>query len=384
VFAPGVGVFARHAGLDGVVAEVLVIGAGPAGWAAAHACAMRGLETVLVAPEPHARWPATYGIWGDETRLLPAGSRWVEASTRVFALTEHQLPRRYAVLDNGSVHTALSHPEVRTVSGRVSSIVPGSRGCAVNLDSGRVLAAAVVIDASGAAPSRVEQTAFGLILPGHTDEAMFMDWRVPPGFDPSTFRYSVPLPGDRMLVEETSLARQPGLSHAELRRRLAARGITSGTVERVRIPMDLPVPPRRPGVVPFGAAAALVHPATGYSCADTFRLAPRLAEAIASTLPHGPASAVRAACHEVWPPAARLVHSMRRRGLAVLLALPPHRIPEFFELFFGLPAELQLRYLGRREDVRGTAAAMAMMFRSADRTLRVAMARHAFAPKGLR
>ncbi|HEU5470386.1 MAG TPA: lycopene cyclase family protein [Actinophytocola sp.] len=368
--------------------DVLVAGAGPAGWAAAAACARHGLETVLVDPDPHARWPATYGLWADECALLPDGSRWVAAPARAFALSEHRLARDYAVLDNESVRTALAGAPVRVVRGRAVAALGGPRGVTVRLAAGGLLAAAVVVDATGArrvlsggpAPGpRAEQTAYGVVLPDRADEAVFMDWRPAPGFGAGSFRYAVPLPGGATLVEETSLASRPGLDPARLRDRLAARGIAAGAgrIERVRIPVDLPVPAGRPGVVAFGAAAALVHPATGYSVADTFRLAPRLAGAIGAALPRGPHAALRAGRHALWPPAARAVHALRRRGLAVLLRLPPHRVPAFFELFFGLPAELQRGYLGEREDVRLTAAAMTEMFRMADRSMRVAIGRSA-------
>jgi lycopene beta-cyclase len=357
--------------------DVLVAGAGPAGWAAAAACARLGLDTALVAPNPHARWPATYGMWTDQCALLPAGSWWVSAPVRVFAVSERELPRHYAVLDNESVRAALADQRVDSISDRLVEVVSGPRGCTVTLASGQVRAAAVVIDATGARRSRgqAEQTAFGVTVPNHAlDGATFMDWRPAPGFDSSTFLYAVPLPDGRTLLEETSLGGRPGPGMAELRARLTARGLpVDATVERVRIPLDIPVPKARPGVITFGAAAALVHPATGYSVADTFRLAPRLAEAIRAELRRDPAAAGR---RVLWPPAARAVHLLRRRGLAVLLALPPCRLPEFFELFFGLPAELQQSYLHGREDVRGTAEAMAMIFSRADRTLRSIIARH--------
>ena len=46
---------------------------------------------------------------------------------------------------------------------------------------------------------------------------------------------------------------------------------------------------------------------------------------------------------------------------------------DFFELFFQLPAELQRAYLSDREDVTGTAAAMAKLFRAAPWRLRAKM-----------
>jgi lycopene beta-cyclase len=214
-----------------------------------------------------------------------------------------------------------------------------------------------------------------MVVPGGSDEAVFMDWSPPPGFDRSTFRYAVPLPGERMLLEETSLARRPGLGFAELRDRLAARGIPGvGAVERVRIPLDLPIPSQRPGVIPFGVAAGLVHPATGYSVADAFRLAPRLAEALAGK---GSEAAVRAGWRVIWPREARVVHGLRRRGLAVLLGLTPQQVPEFFEVFFNLSDELQRKYLSERADVAGTAEAMLAIFLAAERSLRRSIVRFA-------
>lgn len=350
------------------MADVVVAGSGPAGWAIAHHCARRGLDVTLVAPAPDQRWPATYGMWADECALLPPGCQWIEAPARAFALSEHTLPRPYAILDNDSVRAALAHPAIQTIMDRIAEVRAGPRGCAVTLRSGRHLAATTVINATGPRPGKAEQTAYGLVLPTAPDEAVFMDWRPPPGFDASTFRYAVPLPGDRVLVEETSLARRPGLGFAELRNRLLARGIpAAGTVERVRIPLDLPIPKKTP-ILPFGAAAGLVHPATGYSVADTFRLAPSLAEAIKDP---------NAAWQVLWPAQARAVHALRRRGLSVLLGLPPAQVPEFFEIFFEISPELQRKYLSERADLAGTAEAMLAIFRAADRTLRRRIARFA-------
>lgn len=207
-----------------------------------------------------------------------------------------------------------------------------------------------------------------------------MDWWRGGG-GPATFLYAVPVPGGRVLLEETSLARRPGLGMAELRRRLYARldehGIPAGdAVERVRFPVDTPPPARfGRGAIPFGAAAGLVHPATGFSVADTFRLAPRVAGAIHRTLRRGPLAVNLAARHAMWPPAARVVHRLRRYGLATLLALTPEQVPEFFALFFALPAHRQRAYLSGRTDVTGTAAAMAALFRAAPGPLRRALVR---------
>ena len=384
--------------MTGVAVDVVVAGAGPAGWAVARACASRGLRTVLLAPRPAAPWPATYGMWLDEARLLPPGAGYVVARARVFAGSARWLAREYAVLDNPSVWAALSHPAVEVRTGRLGDVD-----------------APVVIDATGSRRSAdaAEQTAYGALVPASVaapivgpGEAVFMDWRQPrPG--PATFLYAVPLPDGRVLLEETSLARRPGLPTTELRDRLLTRlaqhDIDPGDaqVERVRIPLSSGVNPQYPAptrsrgaspkpvyrrwptvlgharglwttsgrewnVVPFGAAAGLVHPATGFGVGDALRLAPRVADAIIV----GGAEAAR---QTIWSARARAVHRLRRAGLHTLLALPPERLPDFFELFFALPKERQHAYLTGREDLAGTAAAMAALFRAAPWPLRRTM-----------
>ena len=356
-----------------------MLGGGPAGRALAGACAGFGLETTLVDPRPEKPWTSTYGAWADELpKGVPIATR--APVTRAVGTEPHVLDREYVVLDNERLRVLPSSVHVEV--GKSTSITISARGSSVRLADGRTLTAQLVVDATGAPPSRgrVEQTAAGVIVSQEEarpvlgdGEALIMDWRQPPvgSVDWATFLYAVPLGPDRVLLEETSLARRPGLPVAELRTRLAARlaahGIPPSTVEeQVRFPVDL----SRSTRLTFGAAAALVHPATGYSVATTLSLAPLVAEAIADTLPKGPRAARAAAKQVVWPPAAKVVHTMRRHGLRALLAMPPEQVPEFFDLFFQLPEELRRSYLSDREDVAGATKAMAELFRHAPWRLR--------------
>jgi len=303
-------------------------------------------------------------MWLDETTVLPPGSRWVSARARGGG---RWLPREYAVLDNDSVLAAFAHPDIEVIKARAEAMT----ATRVRLTGGDVLRAGMVFDATGVlgAATRVEQTAYGVVVPATPllppGEAIFMDWRQPPEFgEPATFLYAIPLPDGRVLLEETSLARRPGLGFAELRRRLQARvGLFEGLVERVRFPVDIAPPAARArGAIPFGATAGLVHPATGFSLAETFRLAPLVASAVRG----GP----RAVRRVLWPASARLVYRLRRRGLATLLSLTAAEHEEFFDLFFALPDRRQRAYLSGRTDPRGTAAAMAALFRAAPTHLR--------------
>ncbi|CAN3131669.1 lycopene cyclase family protein [Mycobacterium sp. smrl_JER01] len=373
--------------------DVLVVGGGPAGMALAGACGRLGLDTGLLDPAPDRPWLATYGLWSRELPAdLPDSVVAARAAGRAIARTEHLLGWEYAVLDVPAfrAHLAGRLSGVHVHTGR--AVGSPERGM-VSLADGSQLRASVVVDAGGrwrpldrtaSHGTPAEQTAFGLILdedraaplvaPG---DALFMDWRADHGEAGwPTFLYGVPLGGGRVLLEETSLARRPGLALSTLRRRLHARLARRGVVppedarsEKVSFRVDHP---RHAGrdVLGFGAAAPLIHPATGFSVAASLQLAPLVAEALAAHLPSDPDSALSAAQQTVWPRTAQAIHRFRRIGLEALLRMPPPEVPDFFEQFFSLPDAHKWTYLTARDDVGGTAAAMSCLFRHSGNRLR--------------
>lgn len=391
-------------------ADVLVLGGGPAGRALAGECAARGLRTTLVDPAPDRAWRATYGAWADELpTTLPDAVVGARVPARAFGTGPHRLARRYAVLGTGALRSHLDAglADVRVVGARAGSVRALGAGHAADTSAGE-LTADVVVDATGA-PRRgtaAEQTAYGVVVPEEAaaelvapGEALFMDWRPDHGHDGwPTFLYAVPYGDGTVLLEETSLARRPGLALPELRARLHARlrrwGVDAGEqapVERVRFPVDVPRAPAHP--VPFGAATPLVHPASGFSVATALALAPAVADALHDGLDtpgsgHGAAHRVgrpgdRAAAGAravLWPPAAVAVHRLRRHGLQTVLGLPPALVPAFFEAFFRLPDHRVRAFLSGRDDLPGTLAAMAGLFRHADPAIRGRLLRSAVQP----
>jgi lycopene beta-cyclase len=383
-----------------------VVGAGPSGRALAGACAARGLRTALVDPDPQRAWRITYGAWSDELPAgLPATAVAARARGRAVAVTERELGWEYSILDVPGLRTHLDRglAGVAVRPGRAVGVTGGGAVAGgVRLADGGTVEARVVVDAGGyrqpldtaAVTGRpaAEQTAYGLVVDEAlaapvvaAGEALFMDWRPPeaPGTGGAgggwpTFLYAVPLGGGRVLLEETSLARRPGLPMPQLRARLLARltrlGVTppaDAEVERVHFPVDTrrhggraDTSPSggRGGVLGFGASAPLMHPATGFSVATALRLAPRVADALAAHLPRDPRAALAAARGVVWPPAARAVHLLRRRGLEALLRMPPDQVPAFFEVFFALPEHHRWAYLTGRDDLGATVAAMNALF----------------------
>ncbi|KJK46371.1 hypothetical protein UK23_23395 [Lentzea aerocolonigenes] len=313
------------------VYDVLVIGGGPAGRALARACAHEGLHTAIVDRHPHRIYTATYGAWADE--LPPHTSTKTRSTTvRAYAREEHLIPRTYVVLDNAQLHQLPEQVEILKAPTE----------------------ARYTFNATGARKGRAEQTAVGTVIESDNTDTTLMDWR-----NGDTFLYTVPLGDNRTLVEETCLARRPGMPLSELRRRLHSRLEPGSQEERVRFPLDAPRAPNA-----FGAAAGFIHPATGYSVATSLQLAPKVAQAIkAGENPE----------HVIWSRKARTVHALRRFGLAALLRMDAEQTRDFFELFFRLDPDLQRAYLSGREDVRGTTAAMAKLFRAAPWRLRAKM-----------
>jgi lycopene beta-cyclase len=86
-----------------------------------------------------------------------------------------------------------------------------------------------------------------------------------------TFMYAMPLRGNQIFFEETSLVARPALSFQECKdrtmQRLAYHGIRITKLyeeEFCYIPMGGALPARNQRIVALGGAAAMVHPATGY------------------------------------------------------------------------------------------------------------------------
>ncbi|WP_328811650.1 lycopene cyclase family protein [Rhodococcus sp. NBC_00294] len=345
--------------------DVLVVGAGPSGRAAAHRCAAAGASVTLVDPRPDRRWINTYGMWTDE---IPD---WVPESTRastsrspvVVGTRRHVVDREYSVLDTGRLQDGLTLDGVSVVAESAAEVTPTS----MTLRNGTTLSGRTVIDARGSAvgPGVPEQTAHGVVVDEDTaaracggESAVIMDWRRDNGADADavpSFLYVVPLGGGAVLLEETCLVGRPGLTSPELARRLlarlAARGVTlrgDEPVERVRFAMRPPTRPTR-GVVTTGTRSPALHTATGYSVAASLRRA----DVIASVVLDGGG---------VDSAGSRAVTRLRSVGADALLSFPPDALAPFFDRFFEMPSTLQRAYLSSDDDVAGMSRAMLTLF----------------------
>ncbi|HSN81228.1 MAG TPA: lycopene cyclase family protein [Polyangiales bacterium] len=374
--------------------DIAVLGSGPAAASIAAAASRRGASVALIAPAPRGPWKPNYCLWADE---IPAGMEhlaervWdvAEVATR---LGQRTLDRRYAKLDNGALQAflwdELERGSTRVISERAAELEYRDGATWVHTESGAVEQALVVIDASGAGTGFVRrvhqrtpayQIAYGLLLhaPGHgfdPSRMVMMDFRPASDddTDPPSFLYVLPLSEDRLFVEETSLARRPAVSMDLLRARLRKRLVTHGLQaaerldeERCAIPMGLGLPARGQWVVPFGAAAAMMHPASGYHVFHVLRKAEPVARAILDALDTGNVDdAVAAGNAAVWPRSHRKLWELYGFGLETLVRMNADEISRFFDAFFELPRDSWSGYLGATLEPGALGTAMTQIFRT--------------------
>ena len=402
-------------------ADVVVVGAGPAGLAAAAACAEADLETVLVDAAPGRPWPQTFGAWMDELPAHVGADLWSRSWSDVRVVTNRRslpIDRRYVLLDNSAVQCRLrgwlERRGGKVISGRCRHVRVGSDRLGVVLDSEEDIETRAVVDASGHRPALVtmpvgpepaRQTAYGLFgrfpTPPAAPGAMtFMDITEPGGVTASgnptprsrapSFLYAMDLGDGRWLAEETSLAARPGMPLDELARRLDLRlhrrramPLTVERTERVSFPMGVPVPPMNQPVIGFGAAAGMVHPATGFQVARSLRTAPVLADALAEAMAAGAgvADTAKAGWAVVWTPDALRQRALHQLGLMTMLGLDLPRFQQFFDVFFAV--EDWGGYVSGAASVSDLRRIMRRVFVAAPAGLRAAMIRAAVTHPGL-
>ncbi len=374
------------------VNDIAVLGSGPAALSIAAACSERGASLTLVAPEPEARWLPNYCLWADEVplgmedlteRLWPAAAVVTPLGSRVLA-------RPYVKLDTNELQrffwSKLRAGSARVESGRVAALDHHGSESRIRTDDGTILRARVVIDACGAGSPFIKrthrrapafQTAFGFMLraPGHRfdpNRMVLMDFcpASREDADPPSFLYVLPMGDDRLFIEETSLARRPAMRLDALRPRLEARLASLGLQhcerigeERCSIAMGLGLPSPEQSLVPFGAAAAMVHPASGYLISRVLRKAGPVAASIVEGLQSDDtALAIALGNATLWPRRERAVWELYTFGLETLVGMSATEIGCFFDSFFRLPQEGWSGFLGGTLSRAELAAVMTRLF----------------------
>jgi lycopene beta-cyclase len=395
--------------------DILIVGAGPAGLALAAALADRApdLRVGLISPSHPAPWPNTYGAWIDELESVGlagcAGRTWAQPTVELTERRSHSLDRTYALIDNDALQEALRD---RSQEGDVTEI----EGVAETWErtaeetlrvEGRgddAWSAGLVVDATGHRPTLLRsdlagagfQRAWGIVAevagePLPSGSAMtLMDYRDDyreDGSNPQpTFLYGMHFGENRYFLEETSLVARPAMDFQTLERRLdrrlEARGVTVETVlerERVSFPMGQPLPDLDQPVVGFGAAAGMVHPATGYMVGRMLGHAGRVAAAAAQALRERDGLEARASkvWRAVWPEQLRRTRHLLSFGFETLLELEGEALGDFFDAFFELDRPDWSDYMSGESRPAATARIMTTVFRHASMGLRGDLLRRA-------
>lgn len=347
--------------------DVAVLGGGPAGLGLSAELAARGARVVSIDPRPEVAWDRQFAgfieDWAPAWR--PAiRARWAAPSV-VTSRHHHVLDRCFALVDTKMLHTMLRQ---RAVEGGVQFLADRPRdiehtpdGSVVSLFSGERVEARLVVDATGTGqhldrPGHgpiADQVGLGQLLevdrhPFRCGEMALLDYRpIDDGETLPTFLYALPLDFNRLFVEETSLISTVPVPRAMLERRLQHRlrrlGIDNARVvstEKVNIPMTRPLPARDQRTLGYGAAASMVHPATGHHVARVLGRAPVVAQSIIEQL-DGAASlddASRAVWQTIWPRDDVRKWELYSFGARFLFHLDQDRTERFFDAFFSLPA----------------------------------------------
>jgi lycopene cyclase-like protein len=287
------------------------------------------------------------------------------------------------------------------VDGFAEALTHEEDATTVTLRSGQRLRARVVVDATGEgsllerneAPA-AWQTAYGALLtirgghPWALDEIGLMDFR---GEDElPTFLYAQPLSSDRVFVEETTLIRSPEVPISELRdrlfKRLSRMGIDIEDVAdeehcRIRMIGSRPVFGQR--ALGFGAAAGMVHPASGYQLARLPAAAEAVADALASNLSDGAPKASAEAWKALWPASRQRQWALYRFGAKILCELDAEDTRRFFDAFFKIDPSLWAGFLSATLSPLGLARAMAAVFSAASISTRRQLLSAGASPSGL-
>jgi len=164
-----------------------------------------------------------------------------------------------------------------------------------------------------------------------------------------TFMYAMPLGGNRIFFEETSLVARPAVSFMDCKERYLKRlkhlGIEVTGVEEEEfcyIPMGGPLPIKDQRIVGFGGASAMVHPSTGFSLARVLMGAPDVCTAIRRGITTDGASPDRIAADAygaLWTPEDVAQRNFAVFGGEFLMAQDVKGLRGFFDGFFRISQE---------------------------------------------
>ncbi|KAH7519232.1 lycopene epsilon cyclase, chloroplastic [Ziziphus jujuba] len=406
------------------ILDLVVIGCGPAGLALAAESAKLGLKVGLIGPD--LPFTNNYGVWEDEFKDLGLEGciEHVWQDTIVYLDNDNPIliGRAYGRVSRHLLHEELLRRCVESgvsyLNLRVERIVEAANGHSlVACEHDRLVACRLATVASGAASGKLlqyevggpkvsVQTAYGLEVevennPYDPRLMVFMDYRdymkqkIPClEAEYPTFLYAMPMSPTRVFFEETCLASKDAMPFDLLKKKLLSRLKTMGIQiiktyeeEWSYIPVGGSLPNTEQNNLAFGAAASMVHPATGYSVVRSLSEAPKYASVIANILRQGNSRGIivressnvnisMQAWNTLWPQERKRQRSFFLFGLALILQLDIEGIRTFFHTFFKLPDWMWQGFLGSTLSSTDLVIFAFYMFVIAPNNLRMSLIRH--------
>ncbi|KAK8949126.1 hypothetical protein KSP39_PZI005868 [Platanthera zijinensis] len=404
--------------------DLIVIGCGPAGLSLAAEAAKNGLSVGLIGPD--LPFTNNYGVWVDEFKGLGLEGCiehvWQDTIAYLDSNDPILIGRAYGRVSRHLLHAELlrrcQETGVRFRDSKVEKIVEASDGSSIVVCEGDLkIPCRLATVASGAASGKLleyevggprvsVQTAYGVEAevennPYDPKSMVFMDYR---DHDKNnrgssyneypTFLYVMPITSSRVFHEETCLASRKAmpfnLLKTKLMSRLEAMGVRILKIyeeEWSYIPVGGSLPNTEQKNLAFGAAASMVHPATGYSVVRSLSEAPKYASVIADILKsnayfrknsiigsvHNPSAL---AWRTLWPQERKRQRAFFLFGLALILELDIDGIRTFFLTFFRLPHWMWQGFLGSTLSSVDLIWFAFYMFAIAPNSLRLSLIRH--------
>ncbi|XP_052200211.1 lycopene epsilon cyclase, chloroplastic [Diospyros lotus] len=410
--------------IGNAILDLVVIGCGPAGLALAAESAKLGLSVGLIGPD--LPFTNNYGVWEDEFRDLGL-ERCIEHVWRdtIVYLDDNDpilIGRAYGRVSRHLLHEELLRRCVESgvsyLSSKVERIIETTNGQSlIECGTDVVVPCRLATVASGAASGKLlqyevggprvsVQTAYGVEVevennPYDPNLMVFMDYRdyakqkvQPLEAQYPTFLYAMPMSPTRVFFEETCLASKDAMPFDLLKRKLMDRLETMGVhvlktyeEEWSYIPVGGSLPNTEQKNLAFGAAASMVHPATGYSVVRSLSEAPKYASVIANILKQGHSAdklsqssslgniSMRA-WSTLWPQERKRQRAFFLFGLALILQLDIEGIRTFFHTFFRLPNWMWQGFLGSTLSSADLVLFAFYMFVIAPNKLRMCLIRH--------
>jgi len=382
--------------------DVIVAGVGPAGLALAGALAKRGVNVGLVGPD--TPFTNNYGVWLDEFKELGLEHTLEEVYDDSLVVVDSAVGTQPVGRAYGRVGRDLLRAEllkrcqaspdggkVRYYPGMVREVIDEqeladeSIGHTVKINDGAAFKAKMVAMSTGHNRDVLSyedgvpplwQTAYGIEfnMPDHpwdNNKALFMDLSQSEGDDRGevnggnedlhrvpSFLYVLPSK-DKVFVEETCLISKVQVPFDELKRRLYQRleqrlNITVKPEDIIEeeaswIPLGGPLPKVPQPVLGFGAAAGLVHPASGYSIVNSLSKAGPVADAIVEGLQSGDQEhRADNAWGVLWSAEQRRKMAFYQFGAEMISKMPLPLLQDFMRTFYELPAPLWKGFLSHK------------------------------------